>query len=187
MARLISGTGGGRRLATPSGRGTRPTSDRTREGLFSSLVSLTGGLDGRTFLDLYAGSGAVGLEAASRGAARVTLVERDPKAARIVRANIAVLAAGGVELVESSVERFLAGDPVAHDSAGFDIVFLDPPYADPVDEVLARLSSGGWLSAGAVMCVERASRDLPLSWPAGIEELRSRRYGDSALWYGRAS
>jgi 16S rRNA (guanine966-N2)-methyltransferase len=182
VARLISGTAGGRRLATPPGRGTRPTSDRTREGLFSSLVSLTGGLDGRSFLDLYAGSGAVGLEAASRGAARATLVERDSKAARIIRANIEALAASHVELVESSVERFLAGEPMA-----YEVVFLDPPYADPIAGVLDLLRSGAWLVPGAIVCVERASRDLSLSWPSGIEELRSRRYGDSALWYGRAS
>lgn len=181
MARLISGSAGGRRLATPTGRRTRPTSDRTREGLFSSLVSLTGGLEGRSFLDLYAGSGAVGLEAASRGAAAVTLVERDPKAARAVRANIAVIGGAEVNLVESTVERFLAGDP-----RPFDVVFLDPPYADPVEEVLGRLPSG-WLAADAVVCVERASRDAGLTWPRGIEALRSRRYGDSALWYGRVS
>lgn len=181
MARLISGTAGGRRLATPPGRGTRPTSDRTREGLFSSLVSLTGGLEGRSFLDLYAGSGAVGLEAASRGATPVTLVERDPKAARTVRMNIAALAAKDVSLVESSVERFLAGDPTP-----FEVVFLDPPYAEPVAEMLSALTRG-WLAPGAVVCVERASRDTPLCWPEAIEGLRSRRYGDSALWYGRAS
>ncbi|HVS67403.1 MAG TPA: 16S rRNA (guanine(966)-N(2))-methyltransferase RsmD [Mycobacteriales bacterium] len=182
MTRLISGTAGGRRLAAPTGRGTRPTSDRTREGLFSSLQSLCGDLAGGSFLDLFAGSGAVGLEAASRGAAPVTLVERDPKAARVIRSNIAAIEAAGVELVESSVERFLAGDPVS-----YDIVFIDPPYADPVDDVLARLVSGGWLATGAVVCVERASRDDALSWPEGLEVLRSRRYGDSTLWYGRAS
>ncbi|MGN6475572.1 MAG: 16S rRNA (guanine(966)-N(2))-methyltransferase RsmD [Mycobacteriales bacterium] len=182
MARLISGSAGGRRLATPAGRGTRPTSDRTREGLFSSLVSLTGGLAGRSFLDLYAGSGAVGLEAASRGAVPVTLVERDARAARVIRANIATLGAPDVELVESSVERFLEREP-----QGYEVVFIDPPYADPVAEVLARLAANGWLIPGAVVCVERASRGAAPAWPAGIEELRSRRYGDSALWYGRAS
>jgi 16S rRNA (guanine966-N2)-methyltransferase len=181
VTRLIGGSAGGRRLATPPGRGTRPTSDRTREGLFSSLVSLTGGLDGCSFLDLYAGSGAVGLEAASRGASRVTLVERDPKAVRVLRTNVSAVTTAAVEVVESSVERFLAGD-----AAAYDIVFLDPPYADPVVGALGRLVTG-WLAPGAIVCVERASRDLSLLWPEGIEGLRSRRYGDSALWYGRAS
>jgi 16S rRNA (guanine966-N2)-methyltransferase len=146
------------------------------------LASTVGDLGGVAFLDLYAGSGAVGLEAASRGAERVTLVERDPKAARVIRSNIAALAASGVELVEAGVERFLAGDPVR-----YDVVFIDPPYADPVEEVLARLKSAAWLASGAVVCVERASRGEGVTWPEGIEALRSRRYGDSSLWYGRAS
>lgn len=181
MTRLISGSAGGRRLATPPGRGTRPTSDRTREGLFSSLQAMLGDLSDVRFLDLFAGSGAVGLEAASRGAAAVTLVERDPKAARVIRANLAALGVTGVDVVESSVGRFLAVDPTP-----YDVVFVDPPYADPVAVVLVALSAG-WLGAGAVVCVERASRDGALSWPEGIDALRSRRYGDATLWYGRAS
>lgn len=179
--RLISGSSGGRRLATPPGRGTRPTSDRTREGLFSSLLSVTGGLEGRSFLDLYAGSGAVGLEAASRGAHPVTLVEREARAVRTIRSNVATLAAD-IEVVESTVERFLDRDP-----SPYDVVFLDPPYADPVADTLARVAAEGWLAPGAIVCVERASRDAALTWPDGVVALRWRRYGDSALWYGRAS
>jgi 16S rRNA (guanine966-N2)-methyltransferase len=181
MTRLISGSAGSRRLATPSGRGTRPTSDRTREALFSSLQSLCGALGGRTFLDLYAGSGAVGLEAASRGAGPVTLVERDAKAARVIRANVAALGAPGIEVVEMSVQRYLSSEP-----SPYDVVFIDPPYADPVASTLAALTEG-WLVSEAVVCVERATRDEALQWPEGIEGLRSRRYGDSTLWYGRAS
>jgi 16S rRNA (guanine966-N2)-methyltransferase len=182
VSRLISGSGGGRRLATPKGRGTRPTSDRTREGLFSSLTSLRGDLAGLSFLDLYAGSGAVGLEAASRGAGPVTLVERDARVARIIRANVAAVAAAGVAVIEAKVERFLEGDPTP-----YDVVFLDPPYADPVDAILDRIATGGWLAPSAIVCVERASRDATLEWPAGITAVRSRRYGDTTLWYGRAS
>jgi 16S rRNA (guanine966-N2)-methyltransferase len=185
MTRLISGSGGSRRLATPPGRGTRPTSDRTREALFSSLESLCGTLDGLSFLDLYAGSGAVGLEAASRGATRVTLVERDPRAARVIRENIATVAVTGVELVESNVATFLERAPAG--TSGFDIVFVDPPYAEPVTEVLRRLRAGAWLAPSAVVCVERASRDAGPVWPDGVDGLRSRRYGESTLWYGRAS
>jgi 16S rRNA (guanine966-N2)-methyltransferase len=181
MSRVIAGAAGGRRLATPGGRGTRPTSDRTREGLFSTLQSLIGDLAGASFLDLYAGSGAVGLEAASRGADRVTLVERDAKAARVIRGNVSALKATNVTVVEASVARFLASD-----ASPYDVVFIDPPYADPVADTLSALATG-WLAADAVVCVERATRDSAPTWPDGIETLRSRRYGDSTLWYGRAS
>lgn len=182
MARVIGGASGGRRLAAPSGRGTRPTSDRVREALFSSLESLCGGLAGRAFLDLYAGSGAVGLEAASRGAAPVTLVEREPAAVQVIRANLAALGIGGVEIAAMSVARFLEGEP-----RPFDAVFLDPPYADPVHASLVTIATAGWLSSGAVVCVERATRGEPVGWPPGLEAIRSRRYGDTTLWYGRAS
>lgn len=191
MSRIIAGTARGRRLAVPAGGSTRPTSDRTREGLFSTLESLWGELTGASVLDLYAGSGAVGLEAASRGARRVVLVERDAKALRAIRANVATLGLSGVEIRDQKVEALVAGTPdAAFDvalCAPFDIVFLDPPYADPVDAVLARVAGGGWLADDAVVCVERASRDGVLDWPAGIEPERSRKYGDSTLWYGRRS
>jgi 16S rRNA (guanine966-N2)-methyltransferase len=187
MARVISGSSGGRHLATPPGRGTRPTSERVREGLFSSMESLLlaagrGGLAGASFLDLYAGSGAVGLEAASRGATPVTLVERDPSAVKVIRGNSSALGVAGVEVVAASVARYLSGTPRA-----FDAVFLDPPYADPVDATLVALVDGSWLTATAVVCVERASRGDPPGWPEGLEPDRSRRYGDTTLWYGRAS
>jgi 16S rRNA (guanine966-N2)-methyltransferase len=183
MSRVIAGVAGGRRLVVPVGGATRPTSDRAREGLFSTLTSLRGSLDGASFLDLYAGSGAVGLEAASRGATRVLMVERDPKALRAVRANIDTLALPGVELRGEPVERALA----AVATAAYDVVFLDPPYTDPVDTVLEQLADGGWLAEDAVICVERASRGGAPAWPAGIEPLRSRRYGEATLWYGRRS
>lgn len=178
MTRIIGGVAGGRRISTPSGRSTRPTSDRVREGLFSSLG---GDLAGRSFLDLYAGSGAVGLEAASRGAAPVVLIERDPRAARVARDNIAALGLPGVSLHADDAIRFLHG-PVTP----YDVVFMDPPYADPVDEVLALLVTRGWIAtAGGLVVVERDSRGAPPAWPAGIDADRSRRYGDSTLWYGR--
>jgi 16S rRNA (guanine966-N2)-methyltransferase len=187
MARLISGSSGGRRLATPAGRGTRPTSDRVREGLFSTLESLvegtgSGGLVGRSFLDLFAGSGAVGIEAASRGATRVVLVERDLVAARVIRDNVGAVGVVGVDPVGSSVERYLAGSPQL-----FDVVFVDPPYADPVAATLTALVRDGWLAGSAVVCVERATRGEPVAWPEGLDAVRSRRYGDTTLWYGRAS
>ncbi|HEX3823224.1 MAG TPA: 16S rRNA (guanine(966)-N(2))-methyltransferase RsmD [Mycobacteriales bacterium] len=181
MSRIIAGVAGGRRLSMPAGDATRPTADRAREGLFSTLTSLRGNLDGASFLDLYAGSGAVGLEAASRGASRVLLVERDPEALRAARANIDALGLAGVELRADPVERVLAADP----GAPFDVVFADPPYAEPVDPTIDRLAAGGWLASDAVVVVERASRDREPAWPATIEALRSRRYGEATLWYGR--
>jgi len=162
----------------PKGQATRPTSDRVREGLFSSLG---GDLTGRTFLDLYAGSGAVGLEAASRGAKTVVLVERDARAVAVVRSNAAAVGLPEVVVRAEPVARFLA-EPAVN---AFDVVFLDPPYADPVDGVLELLVEGGWLTADAVVVVERATRDQAPHWPPGLIEDRSRRYGDSTLWYGR--
>jgi len=182
MTRVIGGLAGGRRLVVPSGRGTRPTSERTREGLFSTLEALRGELAGARFLDLYAGSGAVGLEAASRGASTVLLVDVDASAVRAARSNIAALALPGVEVRAQRVERLLAGPP-----SPFDVVFVDPPYSDPVDAVLEQLVRGGWLSDDGVVCVERASRGSPPGWPDHLDSVRSRRYGEATLWYGRRS
>ncbi len=181
MSRVIAGTAGGRRLVTPAGPATRPTTDRAREGLFSTLTSLRGSLAGAGFLDLYAGSGAVGLEAASRGATEVVLVERDPRALQALRANVETLALPGVEIRGEPVDRVLAHPA----SRGFDVVFVDPPYADPVEPVLEALLAGGWVAAGGVVAVERATRGAEPAWPAGLEALRSRRYGEATLWYGR--
>jgi len=175
VTRVIGGTAGGRPLRVPSGRGTRPTSNRAREGLFSSL----GDLAGARVLDLYAGSGAVGLEALSRGAEHATLVEADPRAAAVIRANALALGLPGADVVADRVLRHLAG---VRDEA-FDVVFLDPPYADPIVDVLAAVVA--W--ARGTVVVERASRDPALTWPDGLEGLRQRRYGEATLWYGRRS
>jgi len=183
MTRVIAGSVGGRRLSTPTGRGTRPTAERVREGLFSTLEALHGSLAGAGFLDLYAGSGAVGFEAASRGAAPVTLVEHDPNALRAIRANLAALDLPNVEIQPVPVERLLAG---ASDAA-YDIVFCDPPYAVSVSDVLGPLVTGGWLRRGGLVAVERSSRDARLRWPDGLEPLRTRRYGDTTLCYGSRS
>jgi 16S rRNA (guanine966-N2)-methyltransferase len=180
MTRVIAGVAGGRTLVVPAGTTTRPTADRAREGLFSTLTSLRGGLDGVRFLDLYAGSGAVGIEAASRGASNVVLVDSDPRAIRAARSNVDALNLAGVEVRAERVERMLAEPAVA-----FDVVFLDPPYADPVDAVLTLLAGAGWLAPDAVVCVERASRGEAMTWPAGIAPVRARRYGEATLWYGR--
>jgi 16S rRNA (guanine966-N2)-methyltransferase len=187
VARVIAGEAGGRRLAVPDGRGTRPTSDRAREGLFATIVSLTGSLDRARVLDLYAGSGAVGLEALSRGAEHVLLVESGPRAARVIRDNIEALGLAGAELVTDRVERLLARGP--DDNGPYDVVFADPPYAlagDEVSAMLQALSDRGWLAPGALVIVERATRSGPVSWPAGLRPDRARRYGEASFWYGRA-
>ena len=185
MARVIAGEAGGRRLAVPDGRGTRPTSDRAREGLFATIVSLTGSLDGARVLDLYAGSGAVGLEALSRGADHVLLVESGPRAARVIRDNIEAIGLAGAEVLTDRVERVLARGP---EHGQYDVVFADPPYAlagDEVSAMLQTLSDHGWLAPGALVIVERATRSGPVSWPAGLQPDRARRYGEATFWYSR--
>jgi len=167
----------------PAGAKTRPTSDRTREALFSTITAECGDLTGRSFLDLYAGSGAVGLEAASRGASPVVLVERDPGALKALRENVAALGFPDVEVRPQSVETVLATDP----GTGFSIVFADPPYVDPIEAVLEALVGGRWLAPDALICLERATRSGAPGWPEGVTALKSRRYGDATLWYGRAS
>jgi 16S rRNA (guanine966-N2)-methyltransferase len=173
----------------PPGGVTRPTADRAREGLFSTLTSLRGSLAGASFLDLYAGSGAVGLEAASRGAGPVLLVERDPKALRAIRQNVETLNlvdGSGLPVVTvraEPVDRVLSAPPADR----YDVVFLDPPYAAAVETSLARLADNAWLAEQALVCVERATRDAALAWPNGLTAVQSRRYGDATLWYGRRS
>ena len=187
MARVIAGEAGGRRLAVPDGRGTRPTSDRAREGLFATIVSLTGSLDGARVLDLYAGSGAVGLEALSRGAEHVLLVESGSRAARVIRDNIEAIGLAGAEVLTDRVERVLARGPACTEK--YDVVFADPPYAlagDEVSAMLQNLTDRGWLAPGALVIVERASRSGPVSWPA-LQPDRARRYGEATFWYGRFS
>jgi 16S rRNA (guanine966-N2)-methyltransferase len=181
VTRIVAGSAGGRRLVMPRGRATRPTSERTREGLFSALESMYPTLAGLAFLDLYAGSGAVGLEAASRGSTPVLLVERAPVALAALRSNVSALELPGVDVIADQVERVLAAPPTRM----FDVAFLDPPYADPVERALQLLVDNGWLADDAVVVVERATRSGGPTWPAGLSEDRVRRYGDSTLWYGR--
>ena len=185
MTRIIAGTAGGRRLSVPAGRDTRPTSDRAREGLFGTVLAIRGSLDDARVLDLYAGSGAVGLEALSRGSPDVLLVESDARAARVIRANIERLRLPGARLIADRVERVLARGPGDHPPR--DLVFADPPYAVPdaeVQRVLGALRERGWLAPGALVVVERATRSGPLTWPVGYTPDRSRGYGEATLWYG---
>jgi 16S rRNA (guanine966-N2)-methyltransferase len=165
---------------------TRPTSDRAREGLFATVEAIRGGLEGARVLDLYAGSGAVGLEALSRGAADVLLVEADARAARVIRENAAALGLAGAHVVHDRAARLLARG--RGELAPRDFVFADPPYRVS-DSELARVLSAlsGWLAPGALVAVERATRSGPPAWPAGYETDRSRRYGEATVWYGLAA
>lgn len=173
----------------PAGQVTRPTSDRVRESLFAAVTSELGSLDGAAVLDLYAGSGAVGLEAASRGAADVLLIESDARAARVIRANADALGLPGVTLICDRAERVLRRGPnPAWPRRRF--AFADPPYSltgRTVSDMLESLAGNGWLSAGALVVIERDARSDPLVWPPGYVRHRSRRYGETVLWYGHAA
>jgi len=186
VTRIIAGVAGGRRLTVPPGRDTRPTSDRAREGLFGTVRALLGPLDGLRVADLFAGSGAVGLEALSRGAAHALLVEAHPRAVTVIRRNVAALGLPGAEVVAGRVERLVRRRP----ELPYDLVFLDPPYAladEAVSGLLEALRDNGWLAADALVAVERAARGPALRWPPGYLPERDRRYGEAVFWYGRAA
>ncbi|ADU48824.1 16S rRNA (guanine(966)-N(2))-methyltransferase RsmD [Intrasporangium calvum] len=183
MTRIISGSAGGRTLRTPPGSSTRPTSDRVREALFSRLEH-HGLLDGTHVLDLYAGSGALGLEAASRGAALVLLVESDKKAAGVIAANIEVVGRPAVRVVNDTVQRVLRAGPPA--GIRMDLVFLDPPYdvgQTALTEVLTDLVECGWLGPEAFVVVERSTRSPQPTWPPGLELSGEKRYGETTIWF----
>ncbi|WP_308406033.1 16S rRNA (guanine(966)-N(2))-methyltransferase RsmD [Streptomyces panaciradicis] len=187
MTRVIAGAAGGRRLAVPPGNGTRPTSDRAREGLLSTWQSLLGGpLDGERVLDLYAGSGAVGLEALSRGASHALLVEADARAARVVRENVRSLGLPGAEVRAGKAEQIVQSAP----TAPYDLVFLDPPYRvtdHDLREILLTLRTEHWLAPEAIVTVERSTRGGEFRWPEGFDAVKARRYGEGTFWYGRAA
>ena len=185
MTRIIGGTAGGRRLQTPRGEATRPTSDRVREALFSAIESWCGSLQGLRVLDLYAGSGAVGLEARSRGADHVTAVEHDRRTSALISDNARKLGFDEVRVVAASVATTLRRPP----EAPYDVVYLDPPY--PLDDEalaadLAALVDHGWLAAGALVILERSVRSPEPTWPLGLDGDRHKRYGETVLWYGHA-
>jgi 16S rRNA (guanine966-N2)-methyltransferase len=183
MTRIIGGVARGRRIRTPRGDATRPTADRVREALFSALEAELGSLRGLRFLDLYAGSGAVGLEAASRGAVGVTAVESDHRTARLVAANASALGLD-LDVRARSVSATLAAPP----GSAYDVVFVDPPYPVPseqVAEVLGLLVANEWVGSGGVVVVERAARSVAPAWPDGLELRRQKRYGETVLWYLR--
>ena len=181
MTRIIAGVAGGRRIAVPP-KGTRPTSDRVREAMFSSLDSRVDWSQ-VTALDLYAGSGALGLEARSRGAREVILVERSPAACEVISGNVAQLGLGGVRLLQMDVQSLVSRAPVA-----CTLVLVDPPYDDPAEVVVSELKSlreAGWIAEDAHVVVERSVRDATSPLPEGWFTSR-KAYGETCLWYGQA-
>ena len=202
MTRIVGGSWGGRRLVTPVGETTRPTPEKVRAALASSLVA-TGGLDGARVLDLYAGSGALGLELVSRGASSAVFVERDRAALVSLRANVAAVGGQvgqGLTVIPGDVVAFVArvgaGRGLVVTSAAtrpaggpFDVVVADPPYdvgGDVLQAVFLSLYRAGMLAVHADLVVERSARSGPPDWPLPLAGVRSRRYGDTLLCYGRA-
>ena len=184
MSRIISGAAGGTTLVSVPGSLTRPTTDRVKEALFSRLDAFEVIADARV-LDLYAGSGSLGVESASRGAQGVDLVESDGKASEVCQRNAdlvnTVARRKVVTVHRSKVDSFLDRTQAA---VRWDLVFLDPPY--PLDEpalagVLAKLLPH--LAEGAVVVVERSSRSPEPSWPDGMERFAERKYGETKLWF----
>ena len=190
MSRIIAGSAGGRRIHMPPGSGTRPTTDRVREAIFSAIAAWAGtsaaapadALSGLGFCDLYSGSGAVGLEAASRGAAPVLLVENDRRTVQHIRRSAAELGLN-VTIQVGDVPSLLRRP--APD--GFDIVFADPPYdqaSESVDAQLAALIDHGWVSRPGLVILERSRRSAPPNWPVSVAETWSRPYGETGVYFG---
>ncbi|WP_296667642.1 16S rRNA (guanine(966)-N(2))-methyltransferase RsmD [Demequina sp.] len=178
MTRIIAGRWGGRRIAVPP-RGTRPTTDRVREAVFSRLDH-EDRLRGARVLDLFAGSGALGLEALSRGAAHATLVEADARAVAVMRGNVRDLGAGDdARVVKERVHAFLS-----HEGNGWDVILLDPPYDIPRDELAQVLAAAGErLGSGGVLVLEWSTRAGEAPWPSTVEAVHAKAYGETTIHY----
>jgi len=186
--RIIAGSAKGKTLISPPDTRTRPTSDRAREGLFSSLVSEFGSLNGLNFLDLFAGSGAVGVEALSRGAAIVHAVESDGDMGNVAIANFQLVksAAGSYRVFHTKSERFLELDH-AKDNGRYDIIFMDPPYElanSAIEELLSSIVSQDLLQPHGMIAIERKSKRDSFSWPDSLREIKVRSYGQGSIYYG---
>ncbi len=184
--RIIAGVAKGRTLGTVAGA-TRPTSDRAREGLFSSLLSEFGDFLGLHVLDLFGGSGAIALEALSRGASLVHIVEKDSDAQKTIDNNFELVSknkpVGKFHLYAMSAQRFLSDPP----KEKYHIVYVDPPYDFPdseVEQVLLQLATGHFLKDDALVAVERTAKRSTFSWPQAFTPLRDRNYGQATIFYG---
>lgn len=183
--RIISGVAKGRNLTTVASL-TRPTSDRAREALFSSIQSEFGDFSGLNFLDLYAGSGAVGLEALSRGFSSVVAVEKDISACETISKNFDLVnranPQGKFNLISSSVEKFLSQSA----NSKFDVIFLDPPYEienAEVEEILKLLIQNKYLNSGVLVVAERPSKGVKFNWPTPPTSSRIREYGTATFYF----
>lgn len=184
--RIIAGAAKGRPISAVASA-TRPTSDRAREALFSTLTSEFGDFEGLRVLDLYAGTGAIALEALSRGAAIVHAVEKDEAAAKAISANFESIKSaqfdGTFHLYSMGAHRFL-GDKAQYQ---YHFIYIDPPYdVDDIDivETLVQLRENGFIHPDALIAVERNSRTKEISWPYGYEEIRAKDYGQARIFYG---
>jgi 16S rRNA (guanine966-N2)-methyltransferase len=183
MTRIVGGVAKGRRLSVPQ-RGTRPTSERAREALFSSLAGLLD-IDGARMLDLFAGTGAVGLEALSRGASWATFVDSDRAAVGIIKANLATVGIDRADIHRRQAATFLVNGGC---DEPFDLAFVDPPYRfgeQQLGVLLTTLATPTWLADAAMVVVERSARGPEPQWPDALEPLKQKRYGEGVLWYGR--
>jgi 16S rRNA (guanine966-N2)-methyltransferase len=187
--RIIAGSGKGRKLFSPPSI-TRPTSDRAREGLFSSLISTFGTLDGLHFLDLFAGSGAVGVEALSRGAGLVESVESNSESAQVCEKNFGLL------LNQPNLGKFKVHETTTFEyinhlaNKQFEIIFLDPPYEVAnieIEKILRKILSGNLLGKFGVIAIERDAKAASFTWPDGLQEVKVRSYGQGAIHYGTHS
>jgi 16S rRNA (guanine966-N2)-methyltransferase len=183
MTRIISGKWKSRLLSVPQAV-TRPTASRVREAIFSTLLHELGSLSDLQVLDLYAGSGALGIEAISRGANNAHFVDNDRVAISIINSNLGGLGHVSTQVVKSNVATYL-GQPSA--GVAFDLVFMDPPYSvvdAVVEDQVAALVGHGWLNEDAMVVIEREAKS-ELEWPQGFEAQEPRIYGDTSVWYGR--
>ena len=184
--RIIAGVAKGRNLTTVAGA-TRPTSDRAREALFSTLTSEFGEFENLSFLDLFAGSGAVGLEALSRGATLVHAVEKDDTASNTIRANFEIVQSakpnGKFHLYSMNAQKYLESQIENQ----YDIIFIDPPYEiknQAIYDLIKIILKSEMLSKNGVMVIERATKSDPIIWPKPLHELRAKEYGVATLYYG---
>ena len=190
--RIVGGAYRGRAITTPPGPATRPTADRAREAIFNVLehAPWSGGLHGVRVIDLFAGSGAMGLEALSRGAGFCLFVETDAAARGVIRENVEALGGSGELFGRTRIHRRDAadlGDRPGADGPAFDVAFLDPPYGKGLGErALARLAAGGWLTEGAIVAFERGADEAAPETP-GYETLDERRYGAAKVLFARRS
>lgn len=187
--RIIAGFGKSRKLFSPPSI-TRPTSDRAREGLFSSLISTFSSLEGLHFLDLFAGSGAVGVEALSRGAALVEAVESNPISAKVCEQNFALLS--GI----SGVGKFRVHNKTTFEflnhsaSNSYEIIFIDPPYEvanTEIEKILKKVLTLNLLNKHGVIAIERDGKTKNFTWPQGLSEVKVRSYGAGSIHYGAIS